>query len=126
MVIGYSVLPQRDLLERLRSDATSFLLNAVPYGSYVGIVTFGSTAQTLHPVSLVENAEDIDSLIDALPDQAVGRTCVGCAMELALQVGSVWPVVRVPRRGTRAECCLTLLHILKKPSALFYQPARSV
>lgn len=87
----YRLLPfcfcrQGTLLQRLRQDATLYIMNSVPYGSYFGIVTFSGSAEIKHPVSLVQNATDIDRLIDALPDQAYGTTCIGCGLKDALKV----------------------------------------
>ena len=53
---------------------------------WLGIVWFGSTAIERHSMIQLSSQTAKDSLINNLPTSTKGSTCIGCGIDLAIQV----------------------------------------
>ena len=60
--------------------------NKIPEDSWLGIVWFESAAVLKKKLTKVVSQQIRNSLVDALPKKATGGTCIGCGIEMALQV----------------------------------------
>lgn len=55
-------------------------------GSWLGIVLFGTQAQTVKPLTQINSQSDRDALKKALPTSASGSTCIGCGIDEAVKI----------------------------------------
>lgn len=75
----------------MKQQASSFVLSA-PVGSFVGIVSFSTSADIKAPLRLIEKSSEDDStrqsLLRIIKDlYAYGDTCIGCAINSGISVG---------------------------------------
>ena len=68
------------------NQAATEYIRAVCEGTYVGIVTFGTQADTVKELTLVGSEGARQELINSLPPVADGSTCIGCGIRQGVQV----------------------------------------
>ena len=72
-------------IERLASDAHVYINCVVSDGTYVGVVKFNSSAETVKPLTLIDgNREELAQSAQQSPG---GGTCIGCGILKAIEVG---------------------------------------
>ncbi|XP_066266310.1 calcium-activated chloride channel regulator 4-like [Branchiostoma lanceolatum] len=80
LVLDTSGSMRGDPIRRLNQAATHFIRSTVQDDSWLGIVTFSTTANTYHQLLQITSAADRTSLINRVPSTVGGTTCVGCAL----------------------------------------------
>eukprot|EP00058_Branchiostoma_floridae_P007703 XP_002593191.1 hypothetical protein BRAFLDRAFT_72730 [Branchiostoma floridae] len=80
LVLDTSGSMRGDPIRRLNQAATHFIRSTVLDDSWLGIVTFSTTANTYHPLLQITSAADRTSLINRVPSTVGGTTCIGCAL----------------------------------------------
>ncbi|XP_071484710.1 calcium-activated chloride channel regulator 1-like [Diadema antillarum] len=74
-------------IDKLIQSSAIFIRHYIPAGSHLGIVTFDTDATTKADLTLVQNDySSRDDLVNRLPPDAEGWTCIGCGIETALNV----------------------------------------
>ncbi|XP_060589557.1 calcium-activated chloride channel regulator 1-like isoform X2 [Ruditapes philippinarum] len=72
----------------LKQAGEYIIRQRIAVGSWLGIVTFNSFAYRNIELTQLNSQEDRDRLINALPTNADGFTCIGCGINLAIQMFS--------------------------------------
>ncbi|XP_060598908.1 calcium-activated chloride channel regulator 4-like, partial [Ruditapes philippinarum] len=79
-VLDTSGSMQGERLKTLRHAMENVIQQLILKGSWVGIVTFGTTATVKKDLTEINTQQDRKNLISVIPDSASGRTCMGCGM----------------------------------------------
>uniref|UniRef100_W5MD09 VWFA domain-containing protein n=1 Tax=Lepisosteus oculatus TaxID=7918 RepID=W5MD09_LEPOC len=85
LVLDVSGSMSGERLERLKQAATSFILDMVPLGSYVGIVTFSSSPLIKRHLTRVDE-HSRQEIINDLPEHAQGGTNICSGLEEGYEV----------------------------------------
>ncbi|XP_039272205.2 calcium-activated chloride channel regulator 1-like [Styela clava] len=72
--------------DEMRTAAYNFITVAVPRGSYVGIVEFGTDATTLSELKVMNSSEARETMTSLLPTTTGGQTCIGCGIRKGIEV----------------------------------------
>ncbi|XP_067673202.1 calcium-activated chloride channel regulator 1-like [Haliotis asinina] len=75
-----------DKLTRLRQTASNFIMNGVDSDADVGIVSFGSRADIISPMTPILNSTARQDLKRSLPRSALGGTSIGMGVRTALKM----------------------------------------
>ncbi|XP_060559424.1 calcium-activated chloride channel regulator 1-like [Ruditapes philippinarum] len=70
----------------LQQTCRYVIQDVIPQGSWLGIVTFSSSASTTTYVKQINSQADKDALKSGLPSVASGSTCIGCGIEEAIKI----------------------------------------
>ncbi|XP_046644860.1 calcium-activated chloride channel regulator 4-like [Daphnia pulicaria] len=71
--------------ERLYDSARRWIKYDIPDGTSLGIIEF-STAATLLSGMTIVNDSTRQQLMDTVPNTAVGSTCIGCGLQMAIDI----------------------------------------
>ncbi|XP_078695218.1 calcium-activated chloride channel regulator 4A-like [Branchiostoma floridae x Branchiostoma belcheri] len=91
LVLDTSGSMRGEPIRRLNQAATHFIRNTVLDDSWLGIVTFSTTANTYHPLIQITSNADRTSLINRVPSNVGGTTCIGCALLEGVKVLEAHP-----------------------------------
>ncbi|XP_019643985.1 PREDICTED: epithelial chloride channel protein-like [Branchiostoma belcheri] len=80
LVLDVSGSMQGEPIRRLVQVSRRFIRTTVVTGTSVGIVTFSADASIEHPLVRVTSQADRRGLINALPSNTGGGTCIGCGL----------------------------------------------
>lgn len=70
----------------MRQAASTFIMQAAPSGSDIGLVEFESTATTLSDLVRIDTYKDRETINALLPTSAEGGTSIGSGVLEALEV----------------------------------------
>ncbi|PIK45473.1 putative calcium-activated chloride channel regulator 1-like [Apostichopus japonicus] len=73
-------------ISKLASVSRNFITNVVVDGSHIGIVQFSNRGIRLSGLTVVDSDDTRQKLADLIPTDASGSTCIGCGLEIALEI----------------------------------------
>ena len=72
----------------MRQAVNGFIME-VSNGDEVAIVEFSFSATELSDLTKITSEADRNDLLDEVPNDAAGGTCIGCGIQLAVEVRSM-------------------------------------
>ena len=70
----------------MRQATENVIQLLISKGSWVGIVSFSTTAKVEKDLTQVNTQQDRDALIKAIPSKTSDTTCIGCGLREAKEV----------------------------------------
>ncbi|KAH3810356.1 hypothetical protein DPMN_138747 [Dreissena polymorpha] len=71
---------------QLHMTGSHIIKEKLPLGSWLGIVWFNDDADEFAKITQINNDDDRQSLVGGVPDNAYGGTCIGCGLQVALEM----------------------------------------
>ena len=81
-----NLLNSRQSAENLHQAASLFIENTRYNCHKIGIIRFNSIATIVQDIMPVDTRQDKDTLLNLVPRESDGGTCIGCGIILGIQV----------------------------------------